>query len=131
MPAGRPAVPVIPTPEEFEFRADKYFALCEEKKKRPTLSGLILALGLSSRQSLQEYQKRENFFDSVQRAKLRIAEVYEDNLLTHASGASFALQNFGWKGRNAVEHTSPDGSMSASTTIVVDREAIEAIRDKL
>ena len=96
----------IKTPQAFDRLADKYFDLCEREKRRPTLTGLVLALGLSSRQSLDEYLNYEGFPDSVKRAKLRIEEAYEDRLSgNNPAGAIFALKNFGWSDRQEIEHS--------------------------
>ena len=104
---------IIKTPQAFDRLAKKYFESCRKEKRRPTLTGLVLALGLSSRQSLDDYQGREGFIDSVKRAKLRIEEAYEDRLDgSSPAGAIFALKNFGWSDRSQLDHTSSDGSMS-------------------
>lgn len=131
---GRPRK--IRTPGMFDRKAKDYFQECHEHGKRPLLTGLILALGLSSRQSLKEYELRPEFLDSVRRAKLYIEMHYESNLLDNPQGASFALRNFGWSDKQLIDidHSSSDGSMQPShdkTTVVVGSDAIQDIIDKL
>lgn len=101
---GRPRI--IESPEEFDRRVALYVEQCLEKKEKLTLTGLILALGLSSRQSLDEYLNYDGFPDSVKRAKLLIENAYEQQLVgSHAAGPIFALKNFGWKDQQNIEHS--------------------------
>jgi len=102
---GRPRS--IESPEEFEYKCQEYFDLKMKEMKenpltslmyRPTLTGLILAIGLNSRESLAEYGRRPEYSDPVAKAKTTIESIYELMLGTStASGAAFALRNFGWK----------------------------------
>ena len=98
MPAGRPRK--IQSPAELEAKAQAYFDRCEQAGEPVLLMGLILALGLSSRQSLDEYAARPEFSDSVKRAKARVELEYEKRLASgtvQVAGAIFALKNFGWR----------------------------------
>lgn len=66
----------------------------------PTVSGLALALGLNSRQSLLNYQGKKKFTDTVNRAKLRVEEYCERQLFDKdkRQGAEFNLRyNFRWE----------------------------------
>lgn len=68
----------------------------------PTVSGLALALGLNSRQSLINYQGKKKFADTVKRAKLRVEEYCERQLFDkdRRQGAEFNLRyNFRWEER--------------------------------
>jgi len=109
---------VIESPEEFDRLVEDYRALCEAKERPMVLTEMILHLGLSSRQSLAQYEDRPEFNDSVKRAKLMIEAEYERRLFGAAStGSIFALKNFGWSDKQVLDHTSSDGSMSAPTRI--------------
>ncbi len=100
--AGRPRI--IKSVKHFEAIAGAYFYNCEVNDKPILLTGLILALGLSSRAALDEYEKRQEFFNSVKRAKLRIEMEYEKRLLDkNPTGAIFALKNFGWTDKQQVD----------------------------
>ena len=102
MPAGRPLI--IASPDELDTRADTYFAACEGKPM--TVTGLALALGLSSRESLDEYGRRPEFSDSVKRAKAHVQAAYEARLSEAAcTGAIFALKNMGWSDKQEIEHS--------------------------
>ncbi len=95
MSVGRPLD--ISTPEQFVELADAYFAECAQKEQPPTVTGLALAVGLSSRQSLLRYEERAGFSDAVKRAKSRVEAAYEGRLWGQApAGAIFALKNMGW-----------------------------------
>lgn len=98
---GRP--PEYTSPKAMEEMVIKYFESTKNAsgKYQPTIEGLTLALGFSSRQSLLNYAKKEDFLDVVNRAKLFIKACYEKQLYGFAwAGAAFALKNIGkedWK----------------------------------
>lgn len=116
---GRP--PVFESKEELEKKIEEFFKSCEGSvledetgkpvldkygnvikiDERPeTVTGLALALGFKSRQSLIDYQGKAEFSDTITRAKLRCERYAEERLFDRDStnGARFSLQvNFGWK----------------------------------
>ena len=67
----------------------------------PTVTGLALKLGFTSRQSLLNYQGKGEFFDTIMRAKMKIEQYTEERLFDRegVNGAKFSLvNNFkGWK----------------------------------
>lgn len=119
MPGGRP--PRYKKREEIEGLIDKYFEECKGQPlivdgvavtdkngspviigaKPPTVTGLALALGFTSRQSLLNYQGKAEFVDSITRAKALIEEYVEGRLFDKdgVRGAIFSLANNfkGWK----------------------------------
>lgn len=109
--------------EEIQEKIDKYFSDCEGKvlkdeegspilnkyggviimgSKPPTITGLALALGFASRQALLNYQDREEFNDTIMRAKSRVEQYAEERLFDRdgSNGAQFSLKN-NFKGWNA------------------------------
>lgn len=116
---GRP--PVFKSKEELEKKIEEFFKSCEGSvledetgkpvldkygnvikiDERPeTVTGLALALGFKSRQSLIDYQGKAEFSDTITRAKLRCEKYAEERLYDRDGngGARFSLQvNFGWK----------------------------------
>jgi hypothetical protein len=119
--AGRP--PTIATPEEFDAKADAYFATCTENEKPVTLTGLVIALGFVSRQSLTDYAAKPEFSDSVKRAKLRVENAYEERLDSQKpTGPIFALKNMGWADKQVLEHTGAEGGPVA---IAVTRRVVD------
>lgn len=69
----------------------------------PTVTGLSLALGFSSRQTLLNYQGKKQFVDTITRAKARCEAYAESRLFDRdgARGAQFSLEhNFQWRTDN-------------------------------
>ena len=66
----------------------------------PTLTGLALALGFCSRQSVYDYEKDKKYSYTIKKARLKCENWLEVNLLSGtippASGI-FALKNYGWR----------------------------------
>ena len=125
MANGRP--PTFKTAAEMQEKIDAYFKACEghifkdsngeivyDKYGQPvivgdhppTVTGLALALGFTSRQALLNYQAKKAFVDTITRAKSRIEEYTEARLFDRdgVNGAKFSLKNNfkGWS-------DSPDG----------------------
>lgn len=123
--AGRP--PMYNTAEEMQEIIDSYFEeckgdflrdddgkICRDKygvpiiinQKPPTITGLALALGFTSRQALLNYQEKEEFVDTVTRAKSRVECYAEERLFDKegTNGAKFSLANNfnGWKERQDI-----------------------------
>jgi hypothetical protein len=85
--------------------------------ERPTWSGLALFMGFQSRQSMADYSKKQAFSYSVKRALTVIEGIYEEALFSDsASGAIFALKNFGWVDKQVQEHTVKDYSVTLNLT---------------
>lgn len=123
MPRGRKAK--YENPEDMEKAIEAYFTYQDTRTKkvkakkddkdagvtkgdlievddpRPyTISGLILYLGFSSRETLNRYQTVPGFTEVIQRAFLRIEEQLSESLVAGhgvAAGQIFTLKNcFGW-----------------------------------
>ena len=92
------------TIEDMQKKIDNYFDYCEKNKKPFTVSGLAFALGLS-REQLNVYCKRENFADTLKKAKARIEQYLEEKLVSGScvTGVIFSLKNnFGWADRQDI-----------------------------
>ena len=101
---GRPAT--WSDPEAFAKKVDQYF----EEEKLPTWSGLALYLGFESRQSLEDYKKKDGFTYPIKKALLTIEKYYEQSITgKNPAGAIFALKNFGWKDRQEVQNEHSGG----------------------
>lgn len=123
---GRP--PFYNTAEEIQEKIDAYFEECKGRylygdddllvrdkyglpvivdAKPPTITGLALALGFTSRQALLNYQAKEEFVDTITRAKSRVECYAEERLYDKdgANGAKFNLANNfeGWKEKREIE----------------------------
>jgi hypothetical protein len=65
----------------------------------PTITGLALAIGFTSRKALLDYQGRKEFCNTITQAKARVEEYAESRLFDRdgSNGAKFSLQyNFKW-----------------------------------
>ena len=116
---GRP--PKYKSKEEIEEKIEAYFKECEGEILKddngepvlnkwgkpvvincrpPTVTGLALALGFTTRTSLLNYQGKREFMDTITRAKTRIEAYAEERLFDRdgTNGAQFSLRNnfVGW-----------------------------------
>ncbi len=123
---GRP--PFYNTKEEMQEKIDAYFEECKGRyledadgqpvrdkygypviiDARPlTITGLALALGFNSRQALLNYQAKDEFHDTILRAKAKVECYAEERLFDKdgANGAKFSLANNfeGWKEKQQIE----------------------------
>jgi hypothetical protein len=105
MKAGRPLK--YKTAEEIDEAVSSYFDKIKEEGIRPTVTGLAYHLGFESRQSMYDYQEREEFSYSIKRAVLYIESVHEANLFnSSATGSIFWLKNRDWKDKSETDITS-------------------------
>lgn len=85
----------------------------ERYPENASITGLALFLGFESRQSIYDYEKNGEFSYTIKRARLRVEAAYEQALLSKAAtGAIFALKNFGWTDSQAVDHTTKGESLN-------------------
>lgn len=122
---GRP--PMFTSAEEMQKKIDAYFEACKgtplvidgevvrdknglpimEGKKPLTITGLALAIGFNSRQALLNYQEKDEFNDTITRAKAIVEQYAEERLYDKdgANGAKFALANnfTGWNEKQSIE----------------------------
>lgn len=135
---GRP--PKYKTKEEIQEKIDAYFESCKgtvrydddgnvliDKFGRPvifderplTITGLALALGFNSRQTLLNYQGKKEFMDTIMRAKAQVEQYAEERLFDKdgANGAKFSLANNfeGWKEKQQI-----DADVSTELTINIE-----------
>lgn len=101
---GRP--PKYKTKEEMQLAIDNYFNECKREYKPITFTGLAYALGLS-RQGLLEYKAKDEFSDTIKRAKDFVETTLEERLIGTsgvATGIIFNLKNnYGWKDKQELD----------------------------
>lgn len=87
----------------------------------PTMSGLALHLGFSSREGLLRYAGKKEFLDVIVRAKSRIEQCFEERLFDKegANGAKFALQN-NFKGWQESAKVAAQEAANSAVRIVCD-----------
>jgi hypothetical protein len=93
---------------------DEEGEIVKEQVKPFTMAGLAYALDMS-RQSLLNYQNKDQYFDAIMRARRR-CEVYSEERLYDkdgCNGAKFGLINnySGWKDKTEVDHGVTDSLM--------------------
>lgn len=91
---------------------DKYGQPIIINGKPPTVTGLALSLGFTGRKQLIDYQGREEFCNTITRAKARCEEYAESRLYDRdgANGAKFSLGcNFGWRATEEKAETAAGG----------------------
>lgn len=102
-------------PKELERRGMGYIDDCRTSKIPITITGLCLWLG-TTRDTLMEYQRKQEFSDTIKRLKL-YAENYAEEYLYNPNGravvgAIFALKNFGWSDKLQIETRSTIGALT-------------------
>lgn len=118
-PVGRPLK--FANKEILQEKINAFFAECDKKNEPYTITGLALALD-TSRETLIDYQNRDEFTDTIKRAKMKVENGVEKMLFDSkrpTAGAIFALKNFGWSDKTNLDHSSSDGSMTPQSPVVV------------
>jgi hypothetical protein len=104
MGEGRPLK--FSSPIELEEKINQYFKECKEEGRRPFITELAVYLD-TSRQTLCNYEERDEYFDAIKRAKERCEMELERNLIegkVNPTGSIFNLKNnYGWKDKTEVE----------------------------
>ena len=93
MPAGRPLK--FKSVEELQEKIEEYFSITPDDEI--TITGLAIHLD-TFRQVLCNYEERDEYSDTIKKAKQRVENGYEKDLKKHGrTGTIFALKNFEWK----------------------------------
>jgi len=98
---GRPVK--FESPEELQKLIQKY--LDDTDEGRLTLSWLCIACW-TNKDTLWDYEKKEEFRAIIKEAKMHIENSYEISLRENGrTGDIFALKNFWWKDKSEVENS--------------------------
>lgn len=104
---GRPLK--FKTPKELEEKINLYFEECKELGKKPFITELAYYLD-TTRETLSDYKEKDEYSDSIKKAKLRCEIELERNLLegkVNPTGSIFNLKNnYGWKDKTEQDITS-------------------------
>lgn len=101
MAFGRP--PIYETVDEMITVLDRW-ALSIEGGEKPTVTGLCLALGFDSKDTLYAYRDKADFSYPIKKALLIVENGYEKALRENQpTGSIFALKNMGWKDKQETE----------------------------
>jgi len=100
MAGGRPLK--FESVETLQKAIDGYFEVTPVDEW--TWTGLALHLD-TSRETLREYQLRDEFVDPLKKALLKVENGYEKDLKKHGrTGTIFALKNFNWQDKQEIKH---------------------------
>ncbi len=120
MAGGRPLK--FPSLDDLKIKIDAYFQKCDISEEPYTITGLALALN-TSRETLLNYEEREEYFDTIKEAKLRVQNYAEKKLFTSTpTGPIFALKNFGWTDKTQQEIMGKDGGAIKTETVLPDSD---------
>lgn len=103
MAGGRPLK--FDSVETLKNLIDGYFQDMDDKGKPYTITGLALTLD-TTRETLLDYEARDEFSDTIKKAKLKCHNYAEDFLYTgkNATGAIFNLKNnWGWRDKTEID----------------------------
>ncbi len=90
--------------EELKNKIEEYFMSLKDDKgifiRPPTVTGLAVALD-TNRETLCNYEEKEDYFDTIKEAKSRCEAWVEENALLGKANATFSIfnlkNNYGWK----------------------------------
>lgn len=101
---GRP--PKYSKATEIQRKIDIYFGECVSEKQPPTVTGLAMALDMT-RQQLVDYGAKDEFVDTIKKAKLKIEAFLEKRLFgSQVAGVIFNLKNnYNWKDAQQLDAT--------------------------
>lgn len=94
--------------KELQEKIDDYFEMCDKEKRPYTITGLALVLD-TSRQTLVNYEKTDEYFDTIKRAKHRCENYLEEGMLTNKLNSTASIfnakNNYGWRDKTETEHS--------------------------
>ena len=115
--------------EELEKKIDEYF------KNTPIEEQMITGLAVhldTSRQTLCNYEERDDFFDTIKRAKDKIEMAYEKRGLKVGNAFDiFRLKNMGWKDRMEQEFSGEITNTNFNTDVQTSGEEQENLRQAI
>ena len=95
------------TPELLQEAIDKYFDNIAQGKQPPTMTGLALELGFSSRKDFLRYVDKDiKYSHAIKKARARVEKHLEESLLgsKQVAGIIFNLKNnFGWVDKKEIK----------------------------
>ncbi len=94
MAGGRPRA--FNTPQELQKRIDEYKEYLKTNNKPPTIAGLTYYTGID-RQTLYNYKKQDEFFDTIKTFVDWVIMTYEEQAYDKGNaGIIFLLKNYGY-----------------------------------
>lgn len=106
MKLGRP----LKFQDEEQLKKDiqSYFDICKDENDIPTISGLAVHLD-TSRETLCNYEKKENFFDTIKKAKDKVVSLQEQLAMKGKINPTVwifsAKNNLGYADKSEIDHS--------------------------
>lgn len=139
---GRGQPLLFKSAEELQTKIDAYFDSCyidainkdtgahyKENIRPLTITGLAVDLH-TSRETLLNYSNRDDYFDTIHEAKLKIHNFAEESLFTNrsAQGIIFNMKNnYGWNDKTETENI----NVNTDITNLTDEERTARIAELL
>jgi hypothetical protein len=109
----------FPSVKALQDKINEYFDVTPDDEI--LITGLAYHLE-TTRETLMEYEARDEYADTIKRAKLRVQMEYEKSLRKNGrAGDIFGLKNFGWKDKTEVDM---NATVSMSDTLA-DMEELD------
>lgn len=119
------------SPKELEEKGMAFIKKCKKSKEPITITGLCLALE-TNRETLMNYEKKDEFFDTIKRLKLYAENYAEEKLFSgrNTVGAIFALKNFGWRDTFEIDKKNQTPPGLSEETRMALREKVRSFSEK-
>jgi hypothetical protein len=113
--------------DELKDKIEAYFLSIQDEDgnyiKPPTVTGLAVALN-TSRETLCNYEEKEEYFDAIKDAKARCEAWVEENALVGKANATFSIfnlkNNYKWKDKTESDITSGGEPLKGNTIVIQD-----------
>lgn len=90
--------------KELKEAIERYKEYLETSDRPPTIAGLAYYTGID-RQTIYNYQKRDEYFDTIKQFRDWVIMTYEEEAITRGNGGIvFLLKNYGYTDRQEISH---------------------------
>ena len=131
-PGGRPLK--FKSVEELEKKIQEYFDKCRDEDDIPTIAELAVYLD-TSRQTLINYEEKEQFFDTIKKAKDMVLAIQEKAALKGGLNPTVwifsAKNNFGYTDKVEVESQNTNHNINEDISNLTPEERQKRIQELL
>lgn len=91
--------------EALQKDIDRYWKYCKDEERPPTIAGLAYYLDVD-RQTIYNYAKNDEYFDTIKKARNYIMmNLEEEAIINGRAGTIFVMKNYGYQDKQEVENT--------------------------
>ena len=88
--------------EALQRDIDRYYKYCDDKNRPVTIAGLAYYLDVD-RQTIYNYEKKDEFFDTIKKAKNYIVmRLEEEAIMNGRAGTIFVMKQYGYTDKHEV-----------------------------